>query len=141
MIEPEKQPRKALSFRRTTKLLNCGLMSGLMQAIIFNPWDRALYLSVKHERIFLTLENFKHPWAGVTQTVAQRAVSAGLYFPLEQLFGEMLHVSSLGEKNHLKPWLTFLAGTFAGMVNGVAMNPFTRIKVSLIVCLHRFSPF
>ena len=28
-------------------LLSCGFLSGIIQAIIFNPWDRALYLSIK----------------------------------------------------------------------------------------------
>ena len=28
-------------------LLSCGFVSGVLQAILFNPWDRALYLSIK----------------------------------------------------------------------------------------------
>lgn len=28
-------------------LLSCGFVSGVLQAVIFNPWDRALYLSIK----------------------------------------------------------------------------------------------
>ena len=28
-------------------LLSCGFLSGIIQAVIFNPWDRALYLSIK----------------------------------------------------------------------------------------------
>jgi hypothetical protein len=31
---------------------------------VFNPWDRALKLSVKHERPFLRMENLKNPMAG-----------------------------------------------------------------------------
>ena len=28
-------------------LLSCGFVSGVLQAVLFNPWDRALYLSIK----------------------------------------------------------------------------------------------
>ncbi len=106
-------------------------MACLLQALVFNPWDRALYLSVKHERPFLQLDNFRRPMAGVTQTVVQRAISAGLYFPLEQLFSEILYDSKLSSNDKIRPWLTFFAGTLAGTLNGIAMNPFTRIKVSI----------
>ena len=34
-------------------LLSCGFLSGIIQAIIFNPWDRALYLSIKVYYIFI----------------------------------------------------------------------------------------
>ena len=66
-----------------SKLLSCGLISGLIQAALFNPWDRALYLSVKENRNFLNIYNFHDPFAGVLQTISQRTISNGLYFPLE----------------------------------------------------------
>ena len=66
--------------------LSCGLVSGIAQAGVFNPWDRALYLSQKYDRKFLDFRNFENPMAGVTQTLFQRAISAGLYFPLEEIF-------------------------------------------------------
>lgn len=28
-------------------LLSCGFVSGILQSILFNPWDKALYLSIK----------------------------------------------------------------------------------------------
>lgn len=117
-----------ITFRRTAVLLNCGFASGLLQAFIFNPWDRALYLSVKNLRPFLTKENFEKPFAGVTQTVVQRAISSGLYFPLEEIFAAVFNAyEESNEKTRL--WKLFLAGTIAGAINGVVMNPFTRIKV------------
>ncbi|KAF4731078.1 hypothetical protein FOZ62_002832, partial [Perkinsus olseni] len=31
-------------------LMMCGLNAGLMQSLIFNPYDRALYLTIKHSK-------------------------------------------------------------------------------------------
>lgn len=109
-------------------LMNCGFTSGLFQAFIFNPWDRALYLSVKDERPFLRWENFRNPMSGVFQTVLQRAISAGLYFPIEELSVEALE-SLTGVYNSA---VVFTAGTIAGVANGIIMNPFTRVKVRQI---------
>eukprot|EP01031_Cornospumella_fuschlensis_P030607 gene30607-36983_t len=118
-----------LSVKKAAKMVNCGLVSGLLQAILFNPWDRALYLSVKEARPFLTRLNFKDPFAGVTQTVVQRAISAGLYFPLEEIFTLLLKNHIEDSRNEAKlASVYFLAGTLAGIVNGVLMNPFTIIK-------------
>ena len=109
-----------------SKLLSCGLISGLMQAAVFNPWDRALYLSVKDNRNFLHVSNFHDPFAGVLQTITQRTISNGLYFPLEDIFRKLLNDNY---SNILSPyWLTFHAGTIAGAINGIIMNPVSSIK-------------
>ena len=110
--------------------LLCGLISGLIQAIVFNPWDRALYLSVKETRSFIHLNNFKQPFTGLLQSIFQRAISAGLYFPLEEYFMEYL--SNINEKKNDKlsrHWITLVAGNCAGAMNGFALNPLTAIKV------------
>lgn len=122
------QESQYLSLKKTSKLLNCGLLSGLAQAFVFNPWDRALYLSVKNERAFLHSENFRNPMAGVTQTVVQRAISAGLYFPLEDIFYSLLLIKYNGSEN-IRSIDVFFSGTLAGFFNGIIMNPFSRIKV------------
>jgi hypothetical protein len=64
----------------------CGIAAGVIQAGIFNPYDRALYLSVKDHRPFLRIENWKSPYSGFFQSIGSRALSGGLYFPLEHLF-------------------------------------------------------
>lgn len=115
-----------LTSRHALLLMNCGFTSGLIQAFIFNPWDRALYLSVKHERPFIRWDNFQNPMSGVSQTVVQRAISAGLYFPLEELTTDALEFAT----GYYNSFTVFCAGTIAGVANGVLMNPFTRVKVS-----------
>ena len=130
---------ESISARRYMQLLNCGLTSGLLQAGVFNPWDRALYLSVKHERAFLHMDNFRNPMAGVFQTLFQRAISTGLYFPLEDIFAH--HAQKMKEKSSgtrklsimsSDAMLTFMAGTFAGACNGIMMNPIASIKVCIV---------
>lgn len=129
--------KPSISFVHSIKLVNCGLFSGFIQAGIFNPWDRALYLSLKYDRKFLCAENFRNPWAGVMQTITQRAISAGLYFPLEQLFIEGLtsivqNRKKSEDENPLigKSWIVIISGVLAGSCNGFIMNPVAAIKVS-----------
>ena len=111
---------------KISKLLSCGLLSGLIQAATFNPWDRALYLSVKENRNFLNPLNFIDPFAGVLQTIIQRTISSGLYFPLEEIFIKILKDNY---SNILSPyWITLNAGNIAGAINGIIMNPVSSIK-------------
>ena len=55
-----------------------GLFAGVAQAGLFNPFDRALYLSVKNNVKFLSKENFVNPYSGFFQSVGHRAASGGL---------------------------------------------------------------
>ena len=131
-----------------SRLLSCGFTSGLLQAVVFHPWDRALYLSVKvyiltygtvlifrmlidcqfvqYSRPFLSSPNFAMPMAGALQTLVQRALSSGLYFPLEDIFSMKLRAMEWDAPSSL---LNFIAGTCAGAVNGFVLNPAARVKV------------
>lgn len=120
-------------FVKRTRQLNCGLISGLLQAGVFNPWDRALYLSVMYHRPFLRKENFLNPMQGVMQTIVQRAISGGLYFPLEEIYEEIIN-KHLDENNfsdsiNVQRYVHFVAGIMAGSTNGLILNPFTSVKV------------
>jgi len=103
-----------------------GFTSGLLVSAGFNPWDRALYLSVKDRRPFLHRENWLYPFQGVRQTLFARAISSGLYFPLEQLFLDRLQSMpglSLGWST-----TTMLAGQGAGAMNGILLHPLAVVK-------------
>ena len=56
----------------------CGLAAGVTQAGALNPYDRALYLSVKNKVPFLSPENFRSPYQGFLQSIGGRALSSGL---------------------------------------------------------------
>lgn len=67
---------------------------------------------------------------GVLQTLIQRSVSSGLYFPLEDIFRRDL--TCLVGSDRAREWrtlLNFSAGIMAGMMNGVVMNPASSVKV------------
>jgi hypothetical protein len=99
--------------------LLCGLVAGVAQAGIFNPYDRALFLSVKDHRAFFDPRNWKNPYSGVFQSVGGRAAAGGLYFPLEHFF---LECTTDSQFHH------FGAGSVAGAVNACLLNPLSAIK-------------
>lgn len=105
-----------------------GLFAGVAQAGLFNPFDRALYLSVKNNVNFLSKENFVNPYSGFFQSVGHRAASGGLYYPLEQFFLTTMAPSLNESENHNLAAYNFLAGTAAGSANAVLVNPMSAVK-------------
>lgn len=131
----------------------CGIAAGVVQAGVFNSWDRALYLSMIKQTPFLSRENFRNPYLGFFQSVGHRALSGGLYYPLESFFCAALlpyesspsyesdnnnnlqsstattSSSSSGALFSMHPGLAnFLAGTLAGTCNALIVNPISAIK-------------
>uniref|UniRef100_A0A7S1N8P5 Mitochondrial carrier protein n=1 Tax=Eutreptiella gymnastica TaxID=73025 RepID=A0A7S1N8P5_9EUGL len=107
--------------------LQCALVTGCMQAAAFNPWDRALYLSVLHRRSFFVWSNWDRPFQGFLQAIAHRIMSGGCYFMLEDLFSAPCHNVV---PNH--PFVgACLTGICAGGVNGALLNPVAIIKYRL----------
>eukprot|EP00808_Paulinella_micropora_P010844 g48744.t1 len=94
-----------------------GLVSGTVIAGLFNPWDRALYLSVIHKRRFLHNQNWRNPYLGFQQAVAQRVLSGGLYFTLQGFIIDNLDSPT-----------PVAVGLLAGLGNGMIMNPIAIIK-------------
>lgn len=105
-----------------------GLAAGVAQAGLFNPFDRALYLSVKNHTRFLNPENFKTPYQGFFQSVGHRALSGGLYYPLEQFFISQLPAEAALDPGYSGAFYNFLAGTAAGSVNAMVCNPVSAVK-------------
>ena len=104
--------------------LLCGLVAGICQAGLFNPYDRALYLSVKHNRPFLERINFQNGFQGFGQSVFGRAMASGLYFPLEHAFLARF----VPDDGKFHPIYVFLAGTSAGAMNAIILNPLSAVK-------------
>jgi hypothetical protein len=105
--------------------LVCGLIAGIAQAGLFNPYDRALYLSVKDNRPFLHRLNWQNPYTGFAQSIGGRALQGGLYFPVEHFFLRCINRDYTIESD---PKLNFLAGTAAGGLNAVLLNPISAVK-------------
>lgn len=104
----------------------CGLGAGVIQAGLFNPYDRALFLSVRDKSPFLHADNFRRPYQGFLQSVGGRAISGGLFFPLESV------IRSLSGGHHgdddAAAASNFLVGSAAGIVNALVLNPLSAIK-------------
>ena len=119
---------------QTSKALACGLGAGVVQAGLLNPFDRALYLSVKERRAFLRAENFTRPYQGFLQSVGGRALSGGLFFPLESIFQSIYNQSGGGNirsgryRDGNVALTNFLVGSAAGSVNAIILNPLSAIK-------------
>lgn len=107
--------------------MSAGLCVGLCKALIFNPWDRAMYLSVKEHRPFLHRENFVNPFHGATQSMMQRAVTQGFYFPLKAVTNSNLG-PYLTEMNLSTTQAHSVEGIFAGGMNGAISAPVSVIR-------------
>jgi hypothetical protein len=108
-----------------------GLVSGIIQAGLLNPWDRALYLSVKENRKFLTKSNFLSPYQGFMQVICQKSISGGLYFTLQSQLDELFTFVLKHNQKQEKKNSTFyhlLLGSSAGVLNGIILNQLAVIK-------------
>ena len=103
----------------------CGLTTGLIQAAVFNPYDRAMYLCIQSNRPFLSRANWslRESFVGVLPSVLQRAVSSGLYFPLEQV--ARIKLKNAWE-NHGK--VDAVAGVISGAATGFITAPINAAK-------------
>jgi len=117
--------------------LVCGLLAGISQAGLFNPYDRALYLSVRDHRPFLHSANFQNPYLGFTQSIGGRAIQGGVYFPMEHYFLRRLNNhdnhSIFRDDNDSSPFASdpihnLMAGTAAGALNACLLNPLSAVK-------------
>jgi len=105
------------------RLLSHGFASGIIVTGFLNPWDRALYLSVIHNRNFLQMENFLRPYQGVSQTLLARSVSTGLYFPLEQMTRRKLDQVPISQTAR-----NMAGGCLVGAMTAVILNPLNLVK-------------
>lgn len=124
---------KPLSSTHMTGLYICPLRycSRKLEAnIVLNYTNFGVSVLAKHCRRFIDRRNFEAPLAGLAQTIIQRAVSTGLYFPLEDMFKQQCRWIS-SENTKLKTLESFIAGTCAGAVNGIVLNPASSVKVIL----------
>jgi hypothetical protein len=53
--------KKITASEQTRANIKAGLFSGVFCSALFNPWDRALYLSVKNHRKLITRESSFFP--------------------------------------------------------------------------------
>ena len=102
-----------------------GLFTGTFSAAAFNPWDRALYLSVKNKTPF-TKELFTgNPYHGSSQAIMQRILSGMLYFAAASQIRTMTENAKLFTSEN---WRNFFVGSTAGAINGIVLNQMSVVK-------------
>ncbi len=129
--EDEKKNQKGTTLSIQKKLeidTVSGLLTGTFCSGVFNPWDRALYLSVTHKRAFLSWSNFSSPYHGFLQAVTQRAFLGSVYYIAQGELKNNMH-PYLREQLHLSESTTqFCIGTTAGSINGLLTNWLSAVK-------------
>jgi len=94
-----------------------GLLTGVINVAIFNPFDRALYLSTKDHSTIFDLKYCKSPYQGVLNGIVQRTISYGLYYPMIDIINKKL-------KN---PIMSMMA---TSAIIGVVTSPLSAIKLT-----------
>jgi hypothetical protein len=127
-------PRNKINFSFDTCVissgLSCGVFSGFIQSIVFNPYDRALYASILNQRPFLHRQNWvfgSQALVGVLPSILQRSLASGLYFPFEQIY-RTFFTTRLGFSNGQAD---ALSGLLAGATNGLVTAPINATKYAL----------
>lgn len=105
-----------------------GLFSGAFCAGFFNPWDKALYLSVKHQRPFLSAANFTQPLQGVFQAVIQRSFAWGSYYMVQGEMRSYLRPILMNQWHWSESGVQLAIGLTAGCVTAFVNNPLSVIK-------------
>ncbi|MCE0722533.1 MULTISPECIES: hypothetical protein [Legionella] len=127
-VQPKEQDPQLTYKQKFNIDVASGLIAGVSNSGLFNPWDRALYLSVKYNRPFLSMQNFKSPYQGLSQALVQRAFLGSIYYIAQ---GEL--------KAYLFPYLhhnlgfsqtaaQFYVGMAAGSIGGALTNSISAVK-------------
>ncbi|KTC92381.1 hypothetical protein OQJ15_11640 [Fluoribacter dumoffii] len=105
-----------------------GLIVGVSLSGLFNPWDRALFLSVKHNRPFLSFENFKSPYQGFAQALVQRTFLGGIYFMAQGELNSYLFPYLHDQLGLSQSASQFCVGMAAGSIGGAITNSISAVK-------------
>mmetsp|Transcript_43177 Transcript_43177/g.91960 ORF Transcript_43177/g.91960 Transcript_43177/m.91960 type:complete len:292 (-) Transcript_43177:168-1043(-) len=109
-------------------LVASGFAAGVVVTGILNPYDRALFLSVAMRRPFLHPCNWRSPYQGIGQSIVGRAISSGLWFPLERAASDAFCANNSTMAAMPPGMQTVLAGQVAGGVNALLLQPLSYIK-------------
>jgi hypothetical protein len=106
------------------KKFSYGTLSGVINTLLFNPYDKALYTSVKNKVPFLTKANWQNPYQGVSQAIVHRIISYGFYYPIMDIYGEKLNFIEN------KIYRSILSSCLTGSTVGIITTPLSAIKMT-----------
>lgn len=104
------------------------MMSGAVMAVLFNPFDRALYLRVHHRRGFFHKENWTAPFQGFANAAVYRTICSASYLVWQDTARRELHVHCPDLYRDHKITTQLIIGLFAGTMNGLLLNQLQIIK-------------
>lgn len=114
------------------------LCSGAIQAVLFNPYDRALYVRVQQKRKhFLDRRNFQAPFQGFANAAAYRTISSASYifwqdtcrYWIEEIGGGAAK-NQFTSANYPVAYSAVI-GVVSGAANGLALNNMQAIKFTM----------
>lgn len=108
--------------------VSSGLFTGVLCSGLFNPWDRALYLSVKNNTSFLSKENFKSPYQGFSQAIVQRAFTGSIYYVMQGEMNAYMKPYFLEQLGFSESLNQFAVGMIAGSASGALTNSISTVK-------------
>lgn len=104
--------------------LYASIGSGVSNAVLFNWFDQAQYLSIKNHRSFFNINNFMNPMQGTLNSSTSKILSNGMYFFCIDYFrNKVNHFTNLND-----PTKEFLAGNMSGITIAVIANPMSAVK-------------
>ena len=110
------------------------LVTGVSTTVIMNPYDRALYLSIKQDRPFLSRVNFTSPYQGCGQALFQRTVFGSMYYIMQgELKTHMYPVvkDSIAHTKFIAPLCEPLAHLSIGLTAGIAYGTITNFMSAI----------
>lgn len=120
------------------------LASGVIQAVLFNPVDRALYVRVKFRRSsFLDKRNFERPFQGFMNSAVYRTLVGSSYVFWQDTFQVLVENRFPCQcQASVSPQLNAaIIGLFAGMFNGLALNAMQTVKFRMWTSDERYITF
>lgn len=124
---PNNQESHLITQPRISIDIASGLFTGVFLAGMFNPFDRALYLSQVNKRDFLLAENFTSPYHGFSQAIVQRAFQSGVYYIMQGQMKSSLYpvLRNMGFNEFFSQ---FSIGMSAGCLTGIFTNSISAVK-------------
>lgn len=102
-----------------------GIGAGLVQTVLFQPYDRALYRYVVKRKPMTNMTNWRNMYQGMNNAVFNRMISYGLYYTMIDEFRNRFQSHGFGEVS-----TTILTGMSVGTSCSILLNPLSAIKYS-----------
>ena len=117
-----------------------GLSTGIISAIIFNPIDKAIYVSTTKNVNFLHRENWRNLYKGSSYTIMTRLITSGLYFTYIDYY------STHSNSNSKTALITSIACSITNPLQLIKFNSWynnynTRESIKLILNKHGYKGF